>query len=267
LQLNLKDKIAIVTGGASGVGRGIAMGLAEELACIVIADINVEKALKVKDVIGEKFPEAACIALEVDVTCEKSVKHLVQETVDRFGSVHILVNNVGVAIPHFIQDVTEKDFKTTMDVNVKGAVHCVKAVSQYMKRQRFGRIINISSMSGVVGSAGLSVYSMSKFALRGLTHALGRELGRFGITVNAIAPTDIYETGSWSQNPSLYEISIKKEGVRSPEELIKRRIGKIPVRRACTIEDVANLVVFLSSERADFINCQTILLNGGLMPT
>jgi len=136
-----------------------------------------------------------------------------------------------------------------------------------MKRQGYGRIVNISSMSGVVGSAGLSVYSMSKFALRGLTHALGRELGQFGITVNAVAPSDIYEAGSWSQNPSLYEISMLKEGVKSPEELVKSRIGKIPVRRACTVEDVANLVVFLSSERAGFINCQTILLNGGSVPT
>jgi sorbitol-6-phosphate 2-dehydrogenase len=172
-----------------------------------------------------------------------------------------------VTIPSFIENVTEKDFKTTMDVNVKGAVYCSKAVSPYMRRQGYGRIINISSMSGVVGSAGLSVYSMSKFALRGLTHALGRELGQYGITVNAIAPTDIYETGSWSQNPSLYKVSMKKEGVKSPEELRQKRIEKIPVKRACTIEDVANLVVFLSSERAGFINCQTILLNGGLVPT
>ena len=267
LWLNLKDKVAIVTGGGSGIGRGIALGLAEELAHVVIADIDVGKASRVEDEIEKKFPDASCIALKVDVTCEESVKHLIQKTVARFGLVHVLVNNVGVTIPHFIQDVTEKDFKTTIDVNMKGAVHCAKAVSLHMKRQRWGRIINISSMSGFAGSAGLSIYSMSKFALRGLTHALGRELGRFGITVNAIAPTDIYETGSWSQNPSLYAISMNKEGVRSPEELRQKRIEKIPVRRACTIEDVANLVVFLSSERASFINCQTILLNGGLVPT
>jgi len=267
LQLNLKGKAAIVTGGASGVGRGIALGLAEEGACVVIADIDGEKALKTEREVRERFPGAACVAREVDVTREESVKRLVEETVGRFGAVHILVNNVGVVIPHFIQDVTAKEFETTMRVNVEGAVHCAKAVTPHMKRQGYGRIVNISSMSGVMGSAGLSVYSMSKFALRGLTHALGREMGQFGVTVNAVAPTDIYEAGAWSQNPSLYEISMEKEGAKSPEELVKSRIGKIPVRRACTVEDVANLVVFLCSERAGFINCQTILLNGGLAPT
>ena len=267
MHLNLKGKVAIVTGGASGVGRGIALGLAEEGACVVIADIDGEKASKTEHKIKEKFPEAVCVSREVDVTHEESVKRLVKETVGMFGSVHILVNNVVVTIPNFIQDVTAKDFEKTMSINVEGAVHCAKAVTPHMKRQGYGRIVNISSMSGVVGSAGLSVYSMSKFALRGLTHALGRELGQFGITVNAVAPSDIYEAGSWSQNPSLYEISMEKEGANSPEELIKGRIGKIPVRRACTVEDVANLVVFLSSERAGFINCQTILLNGGSVPT
>lgn len=267
MNLDLKEKVAIVTGGGSGLGRGIAMGFAEELAHVVIADINIEGASRVVDEIRKKFPDASCIALEADISCEKNVKHLIQETVDRFNSVHILVNNVGVTIPHLIEDVTEKDFEITMDVNLKGAVHCAKAVIPHMKAQRYGRIINVSSMSGVVGSAGLSVYSMSKFALRGLTHALGRELGRFGITVNAVAPTDVYETGSWSQNPSLYEVSMKKEGVGSPKELRQKRIEKIPVGRACTIEDVANVVSFLSSERAGFINCQTIQLNGGSVPT
>lgn len=267
MDLNLRDKVAIVTGGGSGIGRGIALGFAEELAHVVIADINLEKALGSIDEIRVKCPDATCLHSEADVTCEKSVKHLVQQAVDRFGAVHILVNNVGVTLPSFIEEVKEKDIKTTMDVNIKGAVYCAKAVSPHMKQQGWGRIINISSMSGFIGSGGLSIYSMSKFALRGLTHALGRELGRFGITVNAIAPTDIYGTGSWSDNPHLYEISMKKEGVRSPEALRQRRTKKIPVRRSCTIEDVANLVVFLSSERAGFINCQTVLLNGGLVPT
>ena len=122
MQLNLKGKTAIVTGGASGVGRGIALGLAEEGACVVIADIDGEKASKTEQEVRERFPEASCVAREVDVTREESIKRLVEETVGRFGAVHILVNNVGVTIPHFIQDVTAKEFETTMNVNVEGAV-------------------------------------------------------------------------------------------------------------------------------------------------
>jgi len=233
----------------------------------VIADIDEKKASQVEDEINTEYPGANCFASRTDVTCEKSVHSLVKQVVDRFGTVHILVNNVGVTIPNLIQDVTEEDMRRTIDVNIKGAVYCARMVYPYMKRQHWGRIISLTSMSGFIGSAGLSIYSMSKFALRGLTHALGRELGEFQITVNAVAPTDIYETGSWSENPSLYEISMKKEGVSSPEELRRKRIERIPVKRSCTVEDVADLVVFLSSEKAGFINCQTILLNGGLVPT
>ena len=109
MDLNLRDKVAVVTGGGSGIGRGIALGFAEELAHVVIADINLEKALRIEHEIGVRFSDVTCLASEVDVTCERSVKHLVQQAVDRFGAVHILVNNVGVTLPSFIEKVKEKD--------------------------------------------------------------------------------------------------------------------------------------------------------------
>jgi len=266
MNLDLKGKIAIVTGGGSGIGRGIALALAEEGVKIIIADIDVGRASTVVNEIEKKY-EGKALDVETDVSNRKSVDLMVRRAVDKFGTVHILVNNAGVTIPNFIEDATERDIEKTVKVNIKGIIYCIKAVQPYMKRQRWGRIINMSSTSGVKGSAGLSVYSMSKFAIRGLTQALGLELGKFGITVNAIAPSDVYEAGSWRETPFLYEISMKKEGARTPEELRRKRIGKIPVGRSCTIEDIANLVVFLTSERAGFINAQTIQVNGGLLPS
>ncbi len=267
MNLNLRDKVAIITGGGAGIGRGIALSLAEENARAVIADINEKKATSVAAEIEATYGEGKALAVKTDVSSEESVKFMVEQVVKRFGTVHILVNNAGITIPNFLEDTTEEDLKKTIDVNIKGAIYCIKAVQLHMKLQQWGRIINIGSMSGVKGSAGLSVYSMSKFALRGLTHAVGLELGRFGITVNAIAPSDVYEAGSWSENPLLYELSLEKEGLGSAEELRRKRIEKIPVGRACTIEDIAYLIVFLASDKAGFINAQTILLNGGLYPS
>jgi len=267
MNLDLKGKVAIVTGGGSGIGRGIAMALAEEDVNMIIADVNVQRASTVAKEIEKRYGKGKALAVKTDVSNRESVDFMVRQAVKKFGTVHILVNNAGVTIPNFIEDVTEEDIEKTIDVNLKGAIHCIMAVQPYMKRQRWGRIVNMSSMSGVKGSAGLSVYSMSKFAVRGFTQAVGVELGRFGITVNAIAPSDIYETGSWDEKPILYEISMKKEGVSSPEELRRKRIEKIPVGRSCTIEDIASLVVFLVSERAGFINAQTIQVNGGLLPS
>jgi len=267
MNLGLTGKIAIVTGGGSGIGRGIALALAEEGVNTIIADIDAERASTVVNEIEKKYGKGRALDVKTDVSNRKSVDLMVRQAVDKFGTVHILVNNAGVTIPNFIEDVTEEDIEKTVKVNIKGVIYCIRAVQPYMKKQRWGRIINVSSTSGVKGSAGLSVYSMSKFAIRGLTQALGLELGKFGITVNAVAPSDVYEAGSWSENSSLYEISMKKEDARTPEELRRKRIEKIPLRRSCTIEDVADIIVFLVSERAGFINAQTIQVNGGLLPS
>jgi len=271
MELGLSGKVAIVTGGGGGIGLGIAEKLSIEGARVAVADVDVERASQAVGRIRSRIAGAEAIPVMVDVADRKSVHKMVEETERAFKAIHILVNNVGVTRANWIEDITEEDFEKTAYINMKGYLNCTQAAVPYMKRSNYGRLIYLGSGSGLKASAGLALYSGSKYFARGLAVSAGLEMGKYNITANVICPSDIYpddnyETGSWKAD-KLVEISLEKEGLKSFAELVAKRVAANPMRRPCTVEDVANLAVFLASERAGFINAQTIGVNGGGIPT
>ena len=206
----------------------------------------------------------------------EEVSRLFNEVKDRFGTLHILVNNAAVNTADYIENINMEDLEAVLDINVRGYVHTTMEAIPLMKNGGFGRLIYINSGSGLKASAGLSLYSASKYFNRGFAISSALELGRFNITANSICPSDIYphSQGQGGENPvpkswmneSLLHISLEKENVTSLDELIEKRNQKNPMRRSCTVADVANLALFLASDCAGFINGQSIGLNGGSLP-
>jgi len=271
MNLGLEGKVAIVTGGAAGIGKGIAKVLMEEGCNVVIADMDERKGEAAASELGAMGLKGRCVAVATDVSSEESVNHMVERTVKEFSGVHILVNNVGLTIAGWIEEIDLEAVRKTFDVNMLGYMLTTKAVVPYMKRQRFGRLIYLSSGSGQKGSAGLSLYSASKAFDIGFGKAIGQELGQYNITANVVCPSDVfpedqYEAGSWKAS-RLVEITQEKLGVSSLEEIKAKRGSSNPMRRNCTVEDVAYCVAFLASERASFVNAQTHGINGGAIPS
>ncbi|MBI4578067.1 MAG: SDR family oxidoreductase, partial [Planctomycetes bacterium] len=191
--------------------------------------------------------------------------------VARFGGLRIAVQAVGLTLANYLPDVTDRDVDATFDVNLRGSIWVAQAAVEPMRPGGYGRLIFIGSGSGMKGSAGLSVYSASKFFLRGLAQAVGLEVGPAGITCNVVCPSDVYPDGdtpamTW-QDPTLVRISCEKAGVPDLDALKQKRIAANPARRACTADDVAYLTAYLCSPLAGFINAQTIGVNGGALPT
>ena len=270
MELGLRDKVAIVTGGGGGIGLGIAERLSKEGASVVVADVDIDKASRsVKRIRSHKADRV--IPLQVDVADRESVSRMVEEAHRAFAAIHILVNNVGLTQANWIQDITDEDFEKTANINMKGYLNCTQAVIPYMKEAKYGRLIYMGSGSGLKASAGLALYSGSKYFARGLAISAGLELGKHNITANVICPADIYPdddyaTGSWNAD-GLVDVSLEKEGVKSLADLKTKRMEANPMRRTCRVEDVADLAIFLASERAGFINAQSIGVNGGNIPT
>ena len=264
MELGLKGKIAIVTGAAGGVGEAVGRAFCAEGAHTVFADIDEEglhSAVKGCE---------NCLAVPCNVSDPDSVAMLFREVDRCFGRLHVLVNNAAVNTADYIRDVREEDLKRVLDVNVRGYLYTTREAIPRMIDAGFGRLIFINSGSGLKASAGLSLYSGSKYFDRGFALSAALELGRHNITSNSICPSDIYPEAahgarSWLTE-SLVRISLEKEGVETLEELIEKRTAKNPMRRSCRIEDVTDLALFLASERAGFINGQSIGLNGGSIP-
>jgi sorbitol-6-phosphate 2-dehydrogenase len=274
MDLKLKNKVALVTGAGSGIGLKIAQAFCKEGTKTVFTDIN-EGALK--NTVQKHTGQA--IYIQCDVSDREEVSRLFEEVGERYGRLNILVNNAAVNTADYIVDIREEDLRRLLNVNVNGYVYTTKAAIPLMKKSGYGRLIFINSCSGLKASAGLSLYSASKYFDRGFTIAAALELGKYNITANSICPSDIYpetdpnvnESGrqvgakSWL-TPSLVSISLQKEGVGTLEELMNKRNASNPMRRACTTDDVADLALFLASERASFINGQSVGLNGGIIP-
>lgn len=244
----LKDKVAIVTGGTRGIGRAIALKLADHGANIVINYRNSDKeAEELKAILEGKGVKV--LTVKCDISNFEDSKNLMDKCKEVFGKIDILVNNAGITKDTLIMRMKEEDFDNVIDVNLKGTFNCAKHASAIMLKQRFGKIINMTSVVGIAGNAGQVNYAASKAGVIGLTKSLAKELGSRGITVNAVAPGFI----NTDMTASLSE-KVKEEASKN-----------IPLKRLGDPEDVANLVEFLASDAANYITGQVINVDGGMV--
>jgi len=246
MDLGLKDKVAIVTGSGRGIGAATAQRLAEEGARVVITDLNPATAAATAERLRAEGHAVHCVV--GDITRQADVQRLVDETVATFGTVHILVNNAGFPRDGFITKMTEEDWDMVLDVILKGAFLASRAVLPHMIAQRWGRIVSISSRAHL-GNPGQANYSAAKAGIIGLTNALALEEGRYGITVNAVAPGFV-ETEMIQALPHY-------------EQIRERAVRGTPIQRAGQPRDIANAVAFLASECAAFITGETLHVTGG----
>jgi 3-oxoacyl-[acyl-carrier protein] reductase len=239
-------RTAIVTGAAKGMGLATAQELARDGASVVLTDIDgpgLEAALP-----QVKAPEGKVLSVTADIQDRRQVDALIQRTRAELGRVDILVNNAGLLLPGTIEETTDEIIDRTLAINVKGILYAIREVTPMMKAQRYGRIVNVSSITGKNGdNSTVFVYGASKGAVISLTRSVARQLGPFGITCNAVAPH-----------------AVMTEMMRYwTDEKKKKAADAIPVRRLGTVEDVAHLICFLSSDDASFVNGETVNLNGG----
>lgn len=243
----LKNKIALVTGAGRGIGRAIAIALAKEGAEVVINyNGSEERAKEVKQTIEENGGKASIYKCNVSdfVACEAMIKDIIKE----YGHLDILVNNAGITKDGLIMKMKEEDFDSVLNVNLKGTFNTIRHSARQMLKQRSGKIINISSVSGILGNVGQANYAASKAGVIGLTKTMARELGSRGITVNAIAPGFV--------DTEMTEVLSEEIRENACKQIILGRFGKP--------EDIANTAVFLASDKADYITGQVISVDGGM---
>ena len=255
--MSLEKRVAVVTGGGMGIGRGITLELASRGAAVAIADINEEAAERTKADVLAAGGRAA--AIHTDVTDKESTVAMAQFAIDTFGQIDILVNNAGADIKGAVWEFDERDWDFLMSLNLKGVFLSTQAVVGHMMERKFGRIINMSSMAGKSGEPFTAPYCTTKFGVIGFTQSIALELGPYNITANAVCPgaveTDLFKrgvTGSAKANNRTYE-----------EELQVKFIGLTPLGRMTTVEDVAKGVAFFASDDARFITGTSLNVSGG----
>jgi NAD(P)-dependent dehydrogenase (short-subunit alcohol dehydrogenase family) len=252
MDLNLKDRVAVVTGGGSGIGEGIARALAAEGCTLCILDRDPSAAQKT----ASSLAVAGIIARStaVDVGDPTAVEQALARTISDFGHLDILVNAAGVLSTGLVADLPVTEWQRIAQVNLAGVIHCVKAAIPVMQQQRFGRIINIASVSAMRGggSVGNTLYGATKAGVVALTMGLARELGPFGITANAIAPAVV--------DTPMTRAALTADAKR-------KILERIPIGRLAQLSDIADIAAFLASERAGFITGATIPVDGGILTT
>jgi sorbitol-6-phosphate 2-dehydrogenase len=255
----LQDRVALVTGGAQGLGEALCLRLAREGAHVVVADLNLEGAERVAAQIAAQTDRRA-LAVKVDVTDEAQVAAMVARAVGEFGRLDVLVSNAGILIAGAVDEIEADKWRKVVEVNLFGYFLCAKHAARAMKAQRSGVIIQINSKSGKRGSYKNSAYAASKFGGIGLTQSLALELAEYNVRVNAVCPGNLLDSPLWVD--SLYRQYAKKWGI-SEEEVRQKYVEQVPLKRGCTYEDVCNVVVFLASDGASYMTGQAINVTGG----
>lgn len=244
--MRLKDKVAIITGGANGIGEGVAIKFAQEGAKVVIGDLKEDEVKKTEQKI--KDMGGTVLGAVCNVADKASVDAMVQKAVETFGTVDILVNNAGITRDAIFHKMTEQQWDQVFDVNLKGVFYCCQAVVPILRDKGYGRIVNVSSVSRF-GNPGQANYAASKAGLVGFTRTMAKELGPKGITMNAIAPGSI-ETAMFLAVPEkIREVSAKANAVKRPG----------------SIEEVANVILFFASDDSSYVTGQCLQVDGGVM--
>ncbi|MFZ5800749.1 MAG: 3-oxoacyl-[acyl-carrier-protein] reductase [Candidatus Omnitrophota bacterium] len=242
----LKDKIALITGSARGIGKEIALCFAKEGSVVVICDVNAEMALVTCQELSAQGLIAAGFGCDVTKLCE--VEDLVNKILDKFKRIDILVNNAGITKDNLLLRMSETDWDAVLSVNLKGVFNCTKAVTKVMLKQKQGKIINIASIIGIMGNAGQANYAASKAGIIGFTKSVAREFASRNINVNAVAP-------GYIQTAMTDKLS---------DEVKQAMLSGIPLGRLGSPEDVAGACLFLASSESDYITGQTIVVDGGM---
>ena len=243
----LQGKCAVITGASRGIGKEIALKYAKEGANIVLNYRNSEEeAIELKKELDKLGSNTFII--KANISNFEEAEKLIKEAKETFGRIDILVNNAGITKDNLIMRMKEEDFDSVIDVNLKGSFNCLKAVTPIMIKQKYGKIINMSSVVGIIGNVGQVNYSASKAGIIGMTKSLAREIGSKNINVNAIAPgfidTDMTRVLSEDQKKNI--------------------ISQVPLKRFGRVEDIANLAVFLASDKSNYITGQVIHVDGGM---
>lgn len=243
-----QNKTVVVTGASRGIGRAIALAFAKQGANLVLnynrSKESVEEVLQAIEAEGGK-----AVLVQADVSKSEEAKNLIQTAVDTFGSIDVLINNAGITKDMLIMRMKEEEFEQVLDVNLKGTFYCLKYASNFMLKQRKGKIINMASVVGLTGNAGQANYAASKAGIIGLTKSAAKELAVRGITVNAIAPGVI--------ESEMTDVL--------PDKVKEAYLQMIPLKRMGRPEDVANTAMFLASQNADYITGQVIQVDGGML--
>ncbi|MEW6170775.1 MAG: 3-oxoacyl-[acyl-carrier-protein] reductase [Candidatus Omnitrophota bacterium] len=245
--MSLKDKVALITGGARGIGREIALYFAKEGADIALCDVNADLANETQKEIENLGRRA--LALGVDVTDFKAVEEMTNKILDKFSKIDILINNAGITRDGLILRMTSEQWDQVLDVNLKGTFNATKAVSKVMIKQKQGKIISIASIIGIIGNYGQANYAASKAGIIALTKSCAKELGSRNIQVNAVAPgfikTDMTD--------------------KLPSDIKEKMLAQIPLARFGEPVEVAKVCSFLASSDSDYITGQTIVIDGGMV--
>ncbi|MEI4768118.1 3-oxoacyl-ACP reductase FabG [Psychrobacillus sp. FJAT-51614] len=245
--MRLKNKVAIITGAANGIGLAAVLRFAEEGAKVVLADFDTNSGVQQEnELVGKGFDVKF---VQVDVAKRESVDALVQQTMDHFGTIDILINNAGITRDAMLTKMTAEDFSHVLDVNLTGVFNCTQAVLPHLVEKGYGKIINTSSVSGIYGNVGQTNYAASKAAVVGMTKTWAKELGRKGINVNAVAP------GFTSTSMV----------AKMPEKVIDQMKSVIALQRLGDPTDIANAYLFLASDESSYVNGHVLHVDGGIM--
>jgi 3-oxoacyl-[acyl-carrier protein] reductase len=245
--MDTNNQVAVVTGGAQGIGRAIAERLAEQKIRLVLSDVNAEQVQKTADELKAKY-QVETLAVAGDVSKIADCENLMQKALDKFLKIDILINNAGITRDNLVMRMSDQEWDSVINVNLKGVFNCTKAVSRSMLKQRSGRIINIASVVGLMGNAGQANYSASKGGVIALTKTCAREFASRGILVNAIAPGFIRTAMT----------------DKLTDDARKKLSEMIPLGRLGEADDIAKVAVFLSGDSSSYITGHVISVNGGM---